>query len=45
MPVIVFRAGNVQLREEALQSEAHLAKYINEKGGGWGGWGAESLKT
>lgn len=37
MPVIVFRAGNVQLREEALQLEAHLAKYINEKGGGeWG---------
>lgn len=32
--VIVFSAGNVLPREEALQSEAHLAKY---KYGGEGG--------
>lgn len=28
-PVVVFSAGNVLLREEALQSETHLAKYVN----------------
>lgn len=33
-PVIVFSAGNVLLREEAVRSEAHLAKYINVW---WGG--------
>lgn len=35
-PVVVFNAGNMLLREEALQCEAHLAKYINGGGGGGG---------
>jgi len=31
-PVTALRAGEVLLREEALQSEAHLAKCVNGRG-------------